>query len=183
VELAPATSAGSMATRSAERFDLMGELAGTWASGGICRTSAHRSIRYVALEDVATKQNSTHQTRVGLSRERAVGSAEWDAERGAHLTAAEPFTEGQPEDISDLPHGDAGSWHGLSSDGMVRGDCRARLTPASANGNPFTRCTKTSESVYGFDRNGCTGIGRNPQHELVDGPCRDAVDVGLRTTA
>jgi hypothetical protein len=30
------------------------------------------------------------------------------------------------------------------------------LAHASASGELLTRCTKTSESVYGFDRNGCT---------------------------
>ena len=72
------------------------------------------------------------------------------------LAEREPLAEGEADDVADLAHGDAGSWHVHSSDTTVRGALRAGLHHASGCVSPFTRCTKTPKQVYGFDRNGCT---------------------------
>jgi len=84
------------------------------------------------------------------------------------MAAAEPFSEAQPDDISDLAHGDTGSGQRLLLGRDLSEEPAEQVLPrASVRGELLTRCTKTSESLYGFARNGCTdslGI-RTPRSE------------------
>src|ERR1035438_9977755 len=99
------------------------------------------------------RRHSTHDV-VGHGRDG-------NAERGTHLATAEPFTEAQPEDISDLAHGDTGSGQLLLLGRVVRGACRAgptsrqllRESPQRVYENVGIGVRIRSERVYGMARN------------------------------
>ena len=96
-----------------------------------------------------------------------------NAERGTHLAAAELFSEAQPEDISDLAHGDTGSGQLL----LLGRDC-PRSLPSRAYLAPAAR--RVSSAGVRKRRNRCTdsiGTGvRNGSEFAPNG--LDAVWVG-----
>ena len=89
-----------------------------------------------------------------------------DTGRRAHLAPAQTPAEGQPENFTNISHGDAGSGHRRRL--LGRGKCprersvphtpRAGATPppAQAFGNPGISVRIRSESLFGFGRNHCS---------------------------
>jgi len=86
-----------------------------------------------------------------------------NAERGTHLAATELFTKAQPEDISDLAHGDTGLVNCCSSDGLSEEPAEAGPTSRSCYESLLNGCTKTSESVVRIRSERVYGMARNPQ--------------------
>src|ERR1039458_7318873 len=98
------------------------------------------------------------------------GLSEEPAEQGTHLAATELFTKAQPEDISDLAHGDTGSGQLLLLGRVVRGACRAGPTSRQLLGESPQRVYENvgigvrirSERVYGMARNPHEVIAKTP---------------------
>lgn len=82
-----------------------------------------------------------------------------DAGRGAHLATGPALAVDQPQDVSDLAHGRAGSGHRVSlrRTGVCPKEGDRPASPhASATQPPRRGVRIRSESVYGLDRNRCT---------------------------
>ena len=129
---------------------------------GPLRGRGHRDLR----EQGRLQLGVAHPLGQGPAQPGRLGPAEvighggeGDPQGGAHLTAGQALTHGQPQDVSDLAHGETGSRHShllgelLPSDGggpaqLRRGPCRAS---SGVYENPRNRCTESARTAV---RNG-----------------------------
>ena len=119
-----------------------------------------------SLQPVIVQVRRQRPAHIGEHRTAHVvrNGGQRDSGRRADLAPAQALAEGQPQDFTDISHGDAGSGHrrGL----LGRRKCpreravpqtpHAGATPQPArqvSGNPGISVRIRSESVFGFDRN------------------------------